>query len=1201
MKSRNPAADAAPAAAGRMAAGHPVDVATGVMFNSSDDLQIPGRMELLFQRHYSTAMLPWAAMAFGPGWRHSFEMNVLVHSDAVFFSTPTGQIIRFDVALEHAVDGRLAFNGGAFSELLLHDRHLVLRQWNPDEHDMRDHVFEPVDGPGRFRLAGLYDACGQGIDLSYDAGNRLQQARQRREGRTLKFSYDDAQTRIVRAVFASRDGAPMAEIRYDYDEFGRLAESCNAVGAIERFEYDGANRIVREVTRSGGVFRFIYDSQGRCVLTEGSNGFDRKSLRYLEQAHATEVRNSHGDIYLFRYNGAGQVVETVSPLGAVCRFEFDELGRPTAKIDALGHATRYTYDVLGNRNAITDALGRTTRFNYNDRRQLTAFIDTAGGEWTLDYDDRGNLREATDAMDRTWRCQANALGDVIAVVDAMGRRARYEYDAEGNVILAQEWDASIKRYHYNGAGWISARMEPDGAVTEYQYDPGCRPVCVKWPDGRHTLYQYTAIGEISAITDRDGARHAFIHGSCGRLIERVDPAGRVVRYQWDTEPSRLLGVVNEIGEEARYEYDGDGRLVAEVDFAGVRRQRVYAQGPLYVASVDGNEQTTRYVHDALNRLVEKRLPSGDVVRFEYDLLGNIQLAANGCSRVEFERDATGRVVCEIQNGVAVTSEFDDIGNRVRRGIEGEVVDFEYDAAGHLVAAGFGENAPKLSFRRDACGREIERQFGRHVRVSTHNDLVGRLIEQTAAYVGTATLSGRMADGPIHPVVAAPTAPAPLCHLRYDYDDAGRLTAFDDSAYLRANYGYDRSGWLLWAKAGDLTEHFAYDAAGNLTAVEDRGARLDAPALNGLRVHARGSRLVQAAGLRCDYDDEGRPLTMTEAGPGGSIRVWQLEWNGEGWLDTLTLPDGARWQYQYDAFGRRTAKKGPGCEVRFVWDGDLVARVTDSRQPNSEHWAFAPDDFTPLAKKLGSEVYMALCDHQGMPRRLIGADGTVAWSAQFSAWGRTTGQHHRQTGCNIRFPGQWLDEESGLFYNRFRYYDPRWGRYLTPDPVGLFADTNPYRYCPAPTAWTDPFGLDTVTSNVGGRDYTFQRDSQGRTVRAEGPLCNPNRIQNEHRDTSAQRNVSAGTGDHAGHLIGNQFGGPGGQENLVRMCPTLNLSGWKKMENQLKTLTRSNSVRVVVTVHYDGNSTVPSRFTVNAEVTDRKGKVTQRRWTHKNCT
>ena len=201
---------------------------------------------------------------------------------------------------------------------------------------------------------------------------------------------------------------------------------------------------------------------------------------------------------------------------------------------------------------------------------------------------------------------------------------------------------------------------------------------------------------------------------------------------------------------------------------------------------------------------------------------------------------------------------------------------------------------------------------------------------------------------------------------------------------------------------------------------------------------------------------------------------------------------------------------------------------------------------------------------------------------------------------LGFEGQWRDAETGLHYNRFRYYDPETARYLTPDPYGLFADPNAYRYVPSPLEWVDPYGLDQVTTTVGNRDYVFDRDAQGRTVRAEGPLCNPNRIENEHRSTSAQKRIAGGTGDHAGHLIGNQFGGPGGDENLVRMCPTLNLGKWKKMENQLVGLTKNNSVRVVVTVHYKGNSTKPAKFTVDAYITDRNGKVTRKRWQHKNC-
>ncbi|MDX6053043.1 RHS repeat-associated core domain-containing protein, partial [Scandinavium lactucae] len=64
-------------------------------------------------------------------------------------------------------------------------------------------------------------------------------------------------------------------------------------------------------------------------------------------------------------------------------------------------------------------------------------------------------------------------------------------------------------------------------------------------------------------------------------------------------------------------------------------------------------------------------------------------------------------------------------------------------------------------------------------------------------------------------------------------------------------------------------------------------------------------------------------------------------------------------------------------------------------------------------------------------------------------------------CNLRFAGQYEDEESGLHYNRFRYYDTETGQYLTPDPIGLAGGVNPYGYVHNPLSWVDPLGLACV--------------------------------------------------------------------------------------------------------------------------------------------
>ena len=93
---------------------------------------------------------------------------------------------------------------------------------------------------------------------------------------------------------------------------------------------------------------------------------------------------------------------------------------------------------------------------------------------------------------------------------------------------------------------------------------------------------------------------------------------------------------------------------------------------------------------------------------------------------------------------------------------------------------------------------------------------------------------------------------------------------------------------------------------------------------------------------------------------------------------------------------------------------------------------------PLMLVVGVNRYWFLNDHLGTPRRLVDAMGTVVWSADYEAFGRATVGVSSTVIQPIRFPGQYADAETGLHYNRNRYYMPAWGRYLDPDIFENFA-------------------------------------------------------------------------------------------------------------------------------------------------------------------
>jgi RHS repeat-associated protein len=198
------------------------------------------------------------------------------------------------------------------------------------------------------------------------------------------------------------------------------------------------------------------------------------------------------------------------------------------------------------------------------------------------------------------------------------------------------------------------------------------------------------------------------------------------------------------------------------------------------------------------------------------------------------------------------------------------------------------------------------------------------------------------------------------------------------------------------------------------------------------------------------------------------------WNADDYLSTATEPDGTRWTYSYDPFGRRTRKLSAKGGTAFLWDGDRLAQEI----PVAPDGSPAPDGLTPVAR-----LHYAVSDAIGTPQDLLGEDGSLAWAARHHLWGAANDQQAVDTDCPLRFPGQIADGETGLYYNRFRSYDPQTTQYLTPDPIGLAGGLRSWGYVENPATWIDPLGLaGCPKSNYfhGGRSDAF-RQAKGMLV------------------------------------------------------------------------------------------------------------------------
>ncbi len=185
------------------------------------------------------------------------------------------------------------------------------------------------------------------------------------------------------------------------------------------------------------------------------------------------------------------------------------------------------------------------------------------------------------------------------------------------------------------------------------------------------------------------------------------------------------------------------------------------------------------------------------------------------------------------------------------------------------------------------------------------------------------------------------------------------------------------------------------------------------------------------------------------------------------------------QYHYDALGRRSRKavryKGKTEQTtRFLWQGYRL--LQEQRDDGSRRsWSYDPaSPWSPLAAleqagdSRSADIYWYHTDLNSAPLEVTDAAGNLCWSGQYDTFGKLQGQTvagaAKRQGAQyqqpLRYAGQYQDDESGLHYNLFRYYEPEVGRFTTQDPIGLRGGLNLYQYAPNPLMWVDPLGLSS---------------------------------------------------------------------------------------------------------------------------------------------
>jgi RHS repeat-associated protein len=1010
---------------GHRAVGHPVDVATGVLFTAAREADVRGAMALKFRRFYSTALLVRPSSPLGLGWTSSLFQKLYQDLDGYRLTGEEGGIVAFDSPVAQFGGVPVSVNVAACMELTLADAEAIITHWHYASANVVQYVFGIPAGSTAAPLRAIRNFLGGELQFKYDSQGNLVEVVQLPEARSLLFRYDD-QHRITALLLRGSSRTPSLLANYSYDDRGNLVAVGDSDGVAILYEYDELHRMVAETNRVGMRYEMQYDSDGRCIKTEGANRFKSRTLTYDPTGLKTTVVDAFGQVTVFELNPRGQVLKETSPKGAVRSAEYDLFGRMISRTDPLGRTTAFTYDARGNLVQVKEESGGTQTLEYDETHMLTAQTQASGNRWLWRYDDHHRLAEAENPLGAIIRYGRDSDRQGLLTM-SRGGSIRLDFGDNGDKLRLHNgngnsaWQQSLDVF-----GQVTASVDPLGRQTRYGYSHLGTLTSIEEPDGAVTQGSADALGRIRLWNDASGRVTRLEYDlPTGRIARITLPSGRDVTFSYDLE-GRLVRITNQKGEQASIEYDADGYVVGQVFFDGHREGYERDLAGQLLAILDDGGRATRYKRNSSGLVTEKVAPDGSKTTYTYSSSGLMLSATNATTSVEFEYDALGRRAAEVCENRRVEYRYDAAGQLIHQhyvsGTLGPVA-LAYDEFSRLKSLS-ARGRMIQQFRWDAMDRLAERRLFTGVIESFTYDQPFRAVRQDVRTSNGGTLVSR----------------------EYHRDRTGNLDAVVDRGEVSMAFAYDADERVVQERRGNgQFAQYSYDSTGNLISDGVRGYR-----------YSRGGRLESSNGA-----PTGDGRAELGAGEPGFVGHGELEYDSENRLASFRTPGGSTATYEYDPFGRRIRKTVNGSTTTFVWAGyDLIAETSDTQQREYLNFGFC--SFGEWSK---GQLFASVLSPRFAPTELIDETGHTAWSGEYNALGQLVSETATGHKTNLRAAGQYADAETGLYYNIQRYFDPALGRFTTPDPVGLAGGLNSFTLPKNVVNWIDPLGFECGRTDI----------------------------------------------------------------------------------------------------------------------------------------
>jgi len=814
------------------------------------------------------------------------------------------------------------------------------------------------------------------------------------------------------------------------EKTGKTATGCSACTAsAKQYDFNDKWNIRRSIDANGVITGMTYDERGNMLTrTEAKNTPLERTVTYtyhpifnkiLTMSEPGADNPARRKVTTYEYDAAGNLLsETVQGYsrGQLASYttthQYNDHGQLTQtdgpRTD-VSDVTVNAYDpVKGYLTSVTTPSGVVTYSGYDANHNVGTITDANGVVTAYTYD-FGNRITTNTIGSRVTTYAYDANGNISSVTMPEGNKVDYAYDNANRLIKITDSLGNYMSYSYDDAGNKTREdiRDPQGALKKYldfEYDQFNRVNKIKNPDNSYSAISYDANGNRSLMmTVPDNISTSYLYDELNRLktVVQAEGAPQEARTEYDYDAHDNLTMVKDAeGKVTRYTYDDFGRVTAINSPDTGSTEYTYDEAGNVKTKTDAKGVIVSYEYDALNRLTKIDFPEETDVTYVYDEAN----AQNGQGRMTTVTDAS----------VITRYNYDERGSVVEQrttiGSTTYVTRYEYNRNNALTKITYPQGTV-VAYQRDAIGN-----------------------------IASVALNGvTIADG-------------------FSYEPFGDMNAMNFAASgLKTTVTHDNKYQIKGIQAGAVVNRtYSHDFNGNIRAV----TQLDT--LPRPIIYTGTDRYSYTAGKDLIASiDNGRGVSHYAHDANGNIisdGLYSYSFNANNQL--ITVRNGSvRGEYLYNAKGQRVKKVAAGKTTIYHYDleGNLIAE-TAANGSLIAGYVYAGGN--RLAMIDGSDnIFYYHNDHLGTPLAMTDAGGNVVWKAAYDPFGKAQADPSSTVTNNFRFPGQYYDEESGLHYNWHRYYDPRTGRYVTSDPIGLNGGINLFAYVNGnPIKNLDPLGL-----------------------------------------------------------------------------------------------------------------------------------------------